>query len=175
MSYATVADYLLRYDASQAGDLVSDTGVAVPSGQLATNTVLLQMLEDASGDIDAALLAGERYTPANLTPYDAITNPSGISGNSIAYLKRICCDIAHVMLLKRRGAFDPERNAAQLEAAETHLERLRRGDAVFGLAAQIDAGVATYSGIGSVDFRSLHLPMDRSRNYFPRRPIQDGK
>lgn len=172
MSYATPADLLKRFDARQVGDLVSDTDVAVPPGQLTLDPVLLQMLEDASGEIEVALLSGQRYT---LDDIAVIMDPETTVPNSQAYLKRICCEIAYVMLLKRRGIQDPEKIKAQVEAAETHLERLRRGDTVFQLPAQIAAGVAEFSGVGTVDFTTLHLPFDRSRNYFPRRPIQDGK
>ncbi len=172
-SYATPADLLKRYDARVVGDLVSDTDVQADPNELTTNAVLLQMLADASGDIESALLVGERYSLENLQAYNATTNPSGLTENSLALLQRMTCDIAYALLLRRRGTVDPDRHAAVLDLAEKYLKDLRSGAAVFGIQAQEEAGRASYTGVRTVDFAQLNLQRDHG-HYYPTRRIRNG-
>lgn len=172
--YATTAEFLLRYDARVIGDLVNDTDSQVDPSSLATDPVLLQMLADASGDIESALLVGERYSLNNLQPYHATTNPAGLSDTSLALLSRMTCDIAYAMLLRRRGEINPDKHSGILDLAEKYLKDLRSGSAVFGLSPQEQAGHVKFSGVGTVEFSTLNLIRDRG-NYYPARRIQNGK
>lgn len=162
MSYATATDYLARYDARVAGDLVDDNEDQQSASDLLTDDVLQAMLDDASGDIEAALGVGGLYTPTDL---------AALTGNAAKHLIRICCDIAHVYLLRRRGLIPTDEHKAAIELAEAHLERLRSGQNVFNIANREDAGIIDTTGPSLVDFGNMNLIRDRTRNYYPdRRP-----
>lgn len=165
-AYATPADMIERYDARIIGDLVADDNTQVAAGSLPADAVLLKFLEDASGAIEAALLAGQRYAVADLT---------GLTGHAKEHLVRITCDLAMAYLLRRRAAYDPERAEAQHKLAERYLEQLRKGVNVFGLDEQIAAGVVEHVGLTTVDFQNLNLTRDRVLNYYPRRVLPGNR
>lgn len=159
MSYATPAEFNARYDVRVSGDLVDDTGDQQTATELLTDTVLQAMLDDASGDIEAALGVGELYTPADL---------AALTGNAQKHLVRICCDIAWVYLARRRGLLPADEHKAATDLAEAHLERLRKGQNVFNIAER-DASTIDTTGPTLVDFDNMHLTRDRTRNYYPHR------
>ena len=162
MAYATPAQFLERYDERLLGDLVSDDNSQVSPSALLTDSNLQAALDDASGDIDAALITGQRYTTDDL---------DGLTGNSQKHLIRITCDIAFVLLLTRRGSMDPETRRSHMAVAEDHLERLRKGLNIFNLDDQKDAGVVETAGPTRVDLTNLNLMRDRTRNYYPVRQL----
>lgn len=122
MAYASAADLLLRYDSRRVADLVSDAGER--SSNPASSPVLAAVLDDASGAIDAACRAAQRYLTSDL---------AGLSGNSLALLKRLTCDLAFSYLVARRGysANDQRVMAPQAQSASDMLEMLRRGERIF--------------------------------------------
>lgn len=159
-SYATPADLLKRYDARDIGDLASDTGTQVSAGSIPTDPNVLAALADASGDIDSALMAGNRYTSADLT---------SLAGNTASKLIRLTCDIAMGYLLARRPGFDMDRLKQFREQNHFMLERLRKGENVFDLAPQKEAGVIDHATPSAVDTSKLQLMRDRTKNYYPAR------
>lgn len=158
MAYASVSDLLDRYDARVIGDLVSDDNTQVAAADLESNSKLQSMLDDASGDIEAALNTGERYSQQDL---------ASLSPHSQSHLVRITCDVAMSLLLRRRVNLDPEKAKAQIELAETHLERLRKGIDVFGLEVHKAAGLIDEAGPSTVDISNLNLLTSRVKNTFP--------
>lgn len=163
MSYATPTEFLKRYDARIVGDLVRDSGEQATSAELLDDVNLQAALDDASGDIDAALMVGERYTPTEL---DSLT------GNSQTLLIRMCCDIAMAFLLRRRPSKDADKDTARLELAERHLNRLRDGEQVFFRGDEFDhAGVLDTTGPSTVQLQNLNLMRDRTQNYYPERRL----
>jgi phage gp36-like protein len=166
MAYATPADMLSRYDARTIGDLVDDTNSQVTPEELATNPVLLTMLADASGDIEAVLSVGGRYLPADLNQ---------LAGNARNFLVRICCDLALAHLMRRRPSLDAEKLKALADLARQHLKELQDGIAIFPSDAAIDASQPELTGPTAVDFRDMNLMRDRTRNYFPRRVLPEGR
>ena len=80
MAYASVADLKKRFDVRTLGDLASDDGTQVASANLPADENVLAALDDASGEIDSAVLVARRYTTSDLT---------ALTGNSLAYLKRL--------------------------------------------------------------------------------------
>ena len=162
MAYATAAQFMERYDARVLGDLCSDLDDQIEPTALLTNTKLQAALDDASGDIDAALVTGQRYTTDDL---------EGLTGNSQKHLIRITCDIAFAFLQSRRGSMDAESRKAHMDVAEAHLERLRKGLNIFDLDAQKDAGVPESTGPTRVDFQNMNLIRDRTKNYYPARRL----
>lgn len=158
MAYATTADMLARFDARPIGDMVDDSEQQVPSDELLTNVVLLAMLDDASGDIDAALSVGGMYSAADL---------ASLTGNSAKHLIRITCEIAYAYLLRRRGILPADEHKAAMELAEGHLERLRQGMNVFNVPDREDAAIIDTTGPTLVTFDNMNLIRDRTKNYFP--------
>ena len=98
-SYANGTDFLARYDARLIGDLVRDDGTQENPATLPTNTNLLTALCDAYGDIVSAAVVGDRYTVDQL-------DPANLSPAALSYLIRLNCDIALIMIKRRRGKFD---------------------------------------------------------------------
>lgn len=162
MSYADAADLVARYDAREIGKLVSDDNHEVSLIDLASDPLVTAALDDASGDIEAALLVAKRYSVAELT---------SLTGNSLAKLKRLTCDIAMAYLMGRRPGRDPETLKAFEERAQGHLKLLRHGENVFNLADQQEAGLPDTGGPSTVDYDNLNLMRDRTKHYYPARRL----
>lgn len=165
MPYAAPSDLTARYDLRTVSQLASDNNVAVPDVTAAP--AVLAVLSDASGDVDVALMAGGRYTAADL---------AALTGNSLATLLRIVCDIAMSYLYARRPGFDVKKTKELRELADDHLDRLRKGENVFALPAQISAGQPTIDGPTAVEYEAMNLTADRARRgYFPARNLPFGR
>jgi hypothetical protein len=126
VAYCTAAYFIRNYDNRQLQQNLSDTGTPVSADDLTTNTTLLQLLEEASEMIAAAVEVGKRYTPAQLTALAALE-----SGGYL--LKRLTGDLAYGLLMSRRGraAADVQRLAPMYGYALQTLEQLRTGAHLF--------------------------------------------
>lgn len=164
--YVTVAEFLKRFDQRDVGELVSDEDIAVHENDLPTNDVLAACIGDASGDIDAALMAGKNYSAAEL---------EGLTGNALSKLRRMCSEITMFYLLDRRPNFDSDRLDAHEKMRNRHLERLRRGENIFNLDAHKDASVVSVDGPTIVEYASGPLWRDQSNNYFPARRTPNNR
>ncbi len=158
MAYAASTDLTARYDANMVADLASDDGT--PVADLAADAKVQAALDDASGQIDAAVTVARVYSTTNL---------AALTGNSLALLKRITCDLAMYYLMARR----PEKYGKNLsefyEKADAYLESLRKGNRVFAVEANLDAGLPTIDGPGASDYQRLNLLPDRTKNFYPAR------
>lgn len=165
-AYATAADLLKRYDARILGDLAADDGEQVSAGDLATDPNLAAALEDASGEIEAALLQGKRYSVDQLT---------ALTGNSRAYLIRICCQIAVAKMWERRLYLDSDQQIAAEQAQEQArkaLQRLKTGEEVFNVDVAKAAGLPSVSTPSRVQINRRNLLVDRLRGrIFPTRML----
>ena len=162
MSYATPTDLIARKDSRSLGDLVNDDNTRADETALATNTKLQAALDDASGEIDSALLQGQRY---------AATDLAALTGNSLALLKRICCDIAFGLLYQRRPEFESEEESEIAQSrARKHLKMLRSGEHVFDVPAVEQAGLPEITGASRVTIQNLNMIVDQARcHYYPPR------
>ena len=161
MSFASPAQMLERYDARTLGDIVSDTGVRVTSANLLTDANLQAALDDASGEIESALYQARRYSASDL---------AALTGNSLKLLVRLTCQIAFGHLWERRPWSDDEQRERAIERADKALERLRKGEHVFDLDAQKDAGLPETAQPTVSSIQSLSMTVDESRRgYYPRR------
>ncbi|MDE2104186.1 MAG: DUF1320 family protein [Patescibacteria group bacterium] len=158
MSYANPQDLVSRFDARTLGDLCQDAGNRTTQAGLATDPNLQTTLDDASGDIDAALLQGQRYAPADL---------DGLQGNSLNKLKRVCCDIAFGYLWERRPWRQEQEPHPAYTRGQSALEKLRKGENVFNIFNALDAGIPENTGPSSVDLSQLQTLTQRTRNYYP--------
>jgi phage gp36-like protein len=165
-AFATGSDLIARYDVRTIGDLVNDDGTAANSGTITGggNAVINAALEDASGEILAALRQAGRYTEADLT---------GLTGNSLAHLKRITCKIAFWHLWERRASWDDDERAdAARSDARRALQDLRQGVTIFDLTAPVGAGTPSVSVPTVLEIRQSNLLVDRVRDgggMYPRR------
>jgi phage gp36-like protein len=157
-AYAEPADLLARHDNTVVAELCSEDEHAVPAEDLATDTNLLAALEDASGDVESAMLIGKRYTTAQL---DALT------GNSLAKLKRITCTIALAYLLERRPLVHVSNAERLLKRAEEYLEQLRTGQRIFNVEDNLEKQLPTIGGPTSVKAEELNTLGQRMVRYFP--------
>ena len=158
-AYATPADLLKRFDARVIGDLVSDNGLKVDRQSLQDHPVLLAVLLDASGEIDASVLQANRYTTANL---------AALTGNSLSHLIRITCTIAFGLLWERRPWSDDDdsgRDEAQKRARQ-QLDMLRKGQTIFDVDEVQDAGLPAVEATTIQRIQSNAFPVDQARGHF---------
>ncbi len=162
MAYASASDLTARYDTRIIQDLASDTGTAVSSGALATDAKVAAALDDASGRIDSALTVARIYSTDDL---------DDLTGNSLALLKRITCELAMAFLISRRQEKLLDGSVAEVEQkSEDYLDRLRKGERLFGEAESAkDAGLPSVDGPTAVQYNELNLLPDRTRNFYPSR------
>lgn len=160
MSYATNSDFLVRYDARLVGDLVRDDGSREYQGDLSSDTTLTAMLSDASAEIDANLFVGDRYTPAELT---------ALSDTSLSYLKRLNCDIALILLKRRRGRFDEKNDGALDKSNQARLEALRKGEVYLMQQMETEAQASTLEldAPAIIPVLRRQTIRNRTRNYYP--------
>lgn len=166
MAYASAADMVVRYDVRTLGDLLTDDGLRQTPAQVAASATLASLLSDASGEIDAALRVGQRYTAANL---------AALTGNSLALLKRITCQIAMRMIWERRPYLNEMQEVAREDSQDKSrrmLEKLRKGEAIFDIADVPDAGLPSHDQPQLASIERLNLTVDHARRgYFPARRL----
>lgn len=155
MAYATPADLILRVRPETIADLVSDGPVRVTEDELETNDRLLAALDSASGEMDAALRVGNRYTTAAL---------AALTGNSLAYRKQICGELAWAILLRRNGS--PGEAESASKKAEAALESLRKGVNIFDLAENAEAGLPESAGPSVQQIINANGIRERTRHYY---------
>lgn len=160
MAYATADDLSARFDARGVAQLASDNDDPVDDADLSSNPVVAAALEDASADIDAALLAAGRYSAADL---------AGLTGTSLALLKRMTCELAHVYLTERRANLSDDQTRRHEAIRTRHLEPLRKGTNVFGLPEAIEAGLPHAHGPSTLQLQAIGNSSARLRGkYYPR-------
>lgn len=160
MSYASAADMLRRFDVRTLGQLVSDSNARVSADDLLDDENLQTALDDASGEIDAHVLQGQRYTTDDLAE---------LSGNSLAYLKRLNCMVAMSLLWERRPYIDADDGVGAEQAAlqaRKALDRLKRGEEVFDVEKVKDAGLPVTTVPTRVQLENLNLTVDQARGHY---------
>lgn len=157
-AYATGSDLVARYDADMVRDLATDRE-DVTSAEIASNARVLVALEDASGEVDVALLAGGRYTVDQLQT---------LTGNSRSHLKSIVCSLAIVALHSRRPESAEKDFIDQLsERAREAIRALKRGENIFGLDEIVDATAPEATGPTAIQIQNRNALPDRMARYFP--------
>ena len=139
-AYCTVTQFLQRYDTRSVRELLSDTGTAVSTSAVADDTTLAALLKEASGEVEAAACAGQRYV-INSSQNDL----SSLTNNSAAFLAGMVAHLTMYRLWCRRPAMMANVPPPPLyDRAQEFLEQLRLGERVFGIlenheAAALDA------------------------------------
>ncbi|MGD9644317.1 MAG: hypothetical protein AB7U73_01305 [Pirellulales bacterium] len=165
-SYASAADLLARHDARTVGDLAGDIGVPIRGPDLAAHPNVATALQRASGTIEAALLAGGRYTAADL---------AGLTDNALEWLKGLVCDQAFVFLARRRPDYLVEMTEAITSYVESELDALRSGKHILPIAKAVEASVPTSGGPTTVEINQMNLRRNRATGYFPRQRLPDNR
>lgn len=131
-AYCTAAQMVARYDTRSLGQLLSDSNtVALTADEVLASTKLAAFLKEASGQVEAAALFGEKYTAADLA---ALSGTNG--GETLAGL---VADLTMWRIWDRR----PDKNGPlpkRCEFAFAMLEQLRAGDRIFGFQQTVEAG-----------------------------------
>lgn len=140
-AYATVAQFLRRYDVRRVADFNSDTGSPVtPSDPISLSApdFVGQAILDASAMVDTALQSGSRYLKSDLTTL--LADPDVTKGMPIT---RVVCDIAYARLIMRRGypAEEVNRLCPGYVDALKWLSDLAEGKSVLDIPASIAAGL----------------------------------
>lgn len=145
-SHAEGVDLVLRYDVRRLGDLILDDDTRAEPGAISGHPVVQAMLSDATGLINSALLAGDRYSLIDINIFG-----TALSEASKNLLKRMCCDLAYGLLLARRGysATDTSAMAPRYMEAKELLEQLKQGDRIFDLLTTKAAGLVQQAKISS--------------------------
>lgn len=170
-AYATTTQMLERYDERCIGDLVSDDKVRVSRELLTGNRNLIAALDDGAGEIESALLQAERYQVSDLTTLLAGTS------NTRFVLIRLNCDVAMISLWNRRPWYEVnEAYKQRMEDAEKMMERLRKGERVFDIAAVKAAGLPAVAIPSVSSLNRLNLTVDAARRgYYPARRVPTGE
>lgn len=159
MAHATVPDLLMRYDSRRIADLVLDTDQRATDVELAGNStaglVVQTALSDASGMINSAILAGNRYLLVDL---------QNMTEDSKGYLKRLCCDLAYGLLISRRGygGADLDAMTSRSKESEAILELLRTGERVFEIEKNENAEIPQQAQVS----RTINLFSSELDRYF---------
>jgi hypothetical protein len=129
-AFLTNQEFLNRYDVRTIGDLLGDVGSRQSSTVVLASTVLTEFAQEASGEVEAAIYRGQRYTRADI---------AALAGNSLAYLKRLVADKMLANMLNRRP--DPNRPIPPnvLQSLEV-IEALANGFRIFSMDGAADAG-----------------------------------
>lgn len=155
-AYCSVAEFLKRSDLRTVGQLASDTNVAVAEADLPYNVNVLAALDDASGMLESACLAGERYTPVDLL---------GLTGVTAAFLRMLVSTLAMGRLVMRR----PDKKypmPPDYEEALAWLDRLRLGERVFSILETQKAGHYQIDDIREQDLVKLNLATYQAMRLF---------
>jgi phage gp36-like protein len=166
MAYATSADLLVRKDAREVGCLVADNDDRVAESLLSSDAKVTAALSGASGEVNAALLTGGRYTVAQL---------ESLTGDALAYLKDIVCELAMYRLYRRRPDISRDALEYYAQLRETLLGMLRSGQDVFNLDSQIDATLPEVDGPTTLGIVRLNLIRDRAHGFYPARHMPDNR
>ena len=160
-AYATGEDMLQSRDWRQVADLLQDpttrTGASTsPASRVAAlalftteDAVGYRALRWASGQIEAAVTCGARYSPEDMLELTESQTASQAQGGGSGYtvardlIVGLCCDLAFWWLVKRRKpGVKPDQVAGVQEALDL-LERLRLGERVFPIGESQQAGLAS--------------------------------
>jgi phage gp36-like protein len=159
-AYASISDLITRRDKRLIGELMGDMNDTPTDAELLASDVLSELLVDASGQVESAMLSGKRYLPADL---------ESLTGNSLGFLKKIVCTIAMADLYERRPGYHMEQAKAYTELAQAYLKALRNGENLFNLDDHINAANPDTTAPTVVDYTNLNFyPEQMSRHLVPR-------
>lgn len=168
--YCSPAQFLERYDVRTVGQLLSDTDVALSQTDVLQSTILNDLLMEASGWVESAALVANRYSPNDL--YALATDPSALpgTGNSARMLAGIVAGITMFFLWDRRPTKYLEMGLPlRSEMAIEMLDRLRKGEAIFGIQEVANAGNPDPKFITPEQINTRNFSSNQARRFFGNR------
>lgn len=160
---ATPNDLIARYDIELIGEYITDDRVPLSRADVLTHRNLAAAQLSAAGELDVALRAGQRYTPAQLSNLDA---------NSKAHLIDMECALAMWRIVRRRLGLKPDVEKAIREQAEQFKKLISTGVDIFGVVddtSHLDASVPQVTGPTSAEIYDRNLFTARAAGrHFPR-------
>jgi phage gp36-like protein len=170
MAYATVDDMTKCYDERLLKDLVSDTGDAQVN--LSSDDKMDSALSRAAADINAAVLVGKMYDLDELEELAA-----DINDDNSWVLRELNCELAMLRLIRRRvweGKYGPLREDLQ-KGCQAYLDRIRKGERVFNIESNINAGLASVDGLSRYEYDNQRWMRDRYKGFYPARDLPIGR
>ncbi len=156
----TADDMIARFDARMLTRLCFDDDQAHHASELANSSILRAALDDASGELKAALTVAGMYDEKQL---------NSLTAESQALAKRIVCELAAAFLYSRRGGEARETVEQLRTGAETYLDRLRKGERLFSIVnsdVKEEAGRPELLEPTRVELENLNGITHRARTYF---------
>lgn len=141
-AFATAAQLVLFRDWRHLADLVNDDDTrAANSAAVQAHAVTVQALRSASGQIEAAIYRGGRYTREDIDVIlDSVDSPLAKD-----YLAELACNLAYWIMLKRRKPDLSPRAVSGVPEALKALIDLELGEAVLPFQEVVDASVMDYT------------------------------
>lgn len=160
-TYVSASDLTARFDQRDIQQLVIDDQSDASVVDITDNPIVETALDDAEGEVVAALRKGGRYNADRL---------GALSGADLSYLKRIVCDIAMVHLLRRRPTFNAEVLDTYDKLRKGYLKDLQDGSSVItgDELATTEAGAVSNEGPTIGEWINMNMWRDRAK-YFPGR------
>lgn len=171
--YCTVDQFLVGFDVRTAGDYLGDAGVRLTSAEVATSTVLNALLMRASGMFEAAMLRGNKYTPADLAALAAANSGDGC--NASEYVAMIVGGLAGYLLFLRRPArFSQDQAPGSAQLALDAIDFLNQGGLILGFQETADAGQVQHHVETARDVEHRNGATYQAGRYFGRRSNRSG-
>ncbi len=139
-SYCSISRFFAFHDWRIAADAVMDddqsprpSKAALLDSTGAYGSVIDAALQAASGEVESACLAGNRYSPTIL---------ASLTGVGLAFLEKLVADLGFWRLCQRRMPIGANiENVPGAKLAMETLERLRKGEQIFSFQEAADAGL----------------------------------
>lgn len=166
--YASASDLSARFDERDIQQLVVDDSTSDYTVVDVTDNIRVDIaLEDAEGEVVAALRKGGRYDAAAL---------AALTGSDLAYLKRIICELTMLHLLRRRPDTNPDRLDSYEKLRLRHLRDLQNGNSILtdDESNDLPAGRPSTDGPTITEWNQQNLWRDRAK-YFPQRIERQGR
>ena len=159
--YCSIAQLLLYHDARGVGDCINDDGTRATTEQVLASATVQAMLDTASGQVESALYACERY----VVPDDLTT----LTGVSQQLLVALIADLAYWYLVKRRYPTASPDKISGAQSALDQLERLRKGENILGLQEVAESGLPDVHPQSPGEIASLRRNTILAGRFFGRR------
>jgi hypothetical protein len=166
------ASYFVKYvDTNFIGQLVTDDGNALTAQQIldsydSSESVIYEVLCEASAQVEMHALRGRRYTTEDLR---ALAE-SHLVGSRM--LRGLVADVA-VGLLRDRRVFNDDRDLPNVRRANETLKQLANGDVIFPFDENARAGLPKGAFIREADLNRTGMVSFQQRDYFGRRSRDD--
>jgi hypothetical protein len=162
--YLSAAEFIKRCDQNVVAMLCSDSGTRVTVASLPADPNLAACLLDASGDVEAACMVKQLYSPADL---------AALTGATQASLFRIIHDLAWWYLYDRRKDMEPKLPVS-FEKSMNFLKMLSEGTRIFGILEVAEAGVQSHHTEHPREVTRRESVVTQNQGYYGRRANREN-